>query len=163
MENVNSNKKVKKVFCYIGLFFLFILLIIPPVFRLVFKEKEVVIKKDIITTMRCDKENESVASTFLNDEPQVIQYSIVGDYSIKSESETTGKTENVLPPSEIITKFAEFGTIVYDEEKNMSTLRVVVSKAMGSADYELLLRNQPTQKDYFESQGFSCIKQTIEQ
>ena len=113
--------------------------------------------------MRCDKENESVASTFLNDEPQVIQYSIVGDYSIKSESETTGKTENVLPPSEIITKFAEFGTIVYDEEKNMSTLRVVVSKAMGSADYELLLRNQPTQKDYFESQGFSCIKQTLEQ
>lgn len=163
MNAIGNNKKINLILCYVGLFFLVILLIMPPVFRLVFKEKKEEVKKNVVVTMRCNKENEEVNSTFLNDEPQVIQYSIIGDYSIKNESETNEKTESTLPPSEIITKFAEFGNIVYHEENNTSVLKVVVSQARGSADYELLLRNQPTQEEYFKSQGFSCIKQTLEQ
>ena len=154
----NSNKNVNKVLCYVGLVFLVILLIIPPLFRLIFKEKQEEVKKDVITTMKCSKENEEVASTFLNDEPQVIQYSIIGDFSPKEDTSI-----ETLTPSEILTRFIEFGEITYNEEKNVSFLKFEASVARGSADYELILRNQPAQEEYFRSQGFSCIKQTIGQ
>ena len=108
--------------------------------------------------MKCSKENEEVASTFLNDEPQVIQYSIIGDFSPKEDTSI-----ETLAPSEILTRFIEFGEITYNEEKNVSFLKFEASVERGSADYELILRNQPAQEEYFRSQGFSCIKQTIGQ
>ena len=40
MNAIGNNKKVNLILCYVGLFFLVILLIMPPVFRLVFKEKK---------------------------------------------------------------------------------------------------------------------------
>lgn len=164
MEKTGNNKMIIKVLCYIGLVFLIILLIIPPVFRLVFKEEKNDIKKNIVITMKCSKENENVASTFLNNEPQVIQYDVVGNYvSVEGSSGETKNTGNENLTSELLTRFSEYGPITYDEDKNISIIKFDVSGFKDSADYELLLRNQPAQEEYFKSQGFSCIKQTIEQ
>lgn len=162
MENVSNNKKANKILCYFGIFFLTILLIIPPLFRLIFKEEKKEIKKDIVTTMKCNREMEEVDSTFLNNEPQAIQYSIIGNY-LPKENETDSNKKYEAGISELLVKFSEYGTMEYDEIKNVSVIKFKASSVRGSADYELILTNQYTQAEYYKSQGFSCVKQTIEQ
>ena len=163
MEKTSGNKKLTKVLCYVGLFFLIVLLLMPPVFRMVFKEEKKEVQKKIVTTMKCSKENENIGSTFLNDEPEVLQYDIVGNYSpIENTGEETNKTGPVVSNNELLDRLLGYGSVTYNEVLGVSIIKVDVSGMKGSDDYELYFRNQPTQEEYFKTQGFSCIKQTIE-
>ena len=160
MENVGSNKKGKIILCYFGLVVLIILLAIPPVFRLVFQEQKEEVKKDVVDILKCEKPEESVVSTFLNNIPQNIQYSILGNYALKEGEKKENFEEG---KSAVLAKFIEFATIEYDESTNISSLAFNTEKAKGTIDYDVLLANVGLQAEYFQGQGFSCTKQTIEQ
>ena len=82
---------------YICLVFLIILLLLPPILRLFGKNlynKEVK-KKDEIVILTCNKKDEGISSTFLNGEPQNLEYRINGDKSV-SVSEEKEDIENTV-------------------------------------------------------------------
>ena len=159
MENVSSNKKGKKILCYISLVVLIILLILPPVFRLVFKEEKVEEKKDIVEILKCNNEKETVISSFLNSEPQRIQYTINGNYALNEEEK-----ENVEEgPSVVLVKLSGYATLKYDEEKNITSMNFNPTKAKGTIDYDVIFANVGLQAEYFKSHDFNCSKQISEQ
>ena len=92
-----KNKKRTRIICYISLVVLVILLFIPPAFRAFIKEKQVEEKKSVVLILSCNKLDESISSTFLNDEPQNLLYKIKGDKTITiAPDEETGATIGVV-------------------------------------------------------------------
>ncbi len=160
-NNINKNKSLKKLMCYISLVFLVILLFIPVVFRIVFKEKKEEKKVDVITVLSCESSDESINSTFLNDEPKNILYQVLGNYNSTpstEESEDETKDENTpnIGEKPVLKKLIHFGKLTYDEEQNISSLRVSVSDIVGSLDYEIIFSTVNNQEAYYKMQGFSC-------
>ena len=94
-----KNIKRNKIICYISLFFLVVLLFLPKALRIFVKEKDPSEEK-IVELLNCNKTDESVSSTFLNGEPQIIHYQIFGDHTgydnapdINIGDETTSSTD----------------------------------------------------------------------
>lgn len=182
MENakvtIGKNKKMKIVLCYIGLVVLVALLLLPPIFRLAFQEKEE-IKEQVVTTLDCVKNGESVKGTFLNEKPQMIIYKIYGDYRIKetpdeyeldnSNPDETSSTETTTLDesndsketetyNDLFEKLSDFADITYNEENNLTELRVDINRFIGSKDYELIFSSVNGQESYYKNQGFTCNK-----
>ena len=159
MENaktsIKKGKTIKKVLCYFGLVVLVILLFIPWVFRLVFKEKAPVVKKEVVTVLSCEKSGESIRSTFVNDEPMSILYKIVGSYEMNNEQDLESVVNNA-----VFKKFINYGAPVYNEEEGTSSIKFNVSATHGSLDYEIIFNNITNQEEFFRSNNFSCNRIT---
>ena len=184
---INKNRKGKIALSYITLIILVVLLFLPLIFRITFVEK---VERDeqIVTTLSCVKENESITGTFLNDEPQVVIYNIKGDYQIKTAEEisenddenvkndesnnislgdtlldnnpasTNTKSTNV--DNELFEKLRELAEPTYNENEDMTTLRINVKDIIQTKDYESIFNNLNNQEKYYTIQGFTCNKKT---
>lgn len=171
--SLNKNRKVKIFFCYIGLVVLIVLLFLPAAFRIFIKEKENVEKK-VVTVLSCQKLNESVSSTFLNDKPQNILYTIKGDYRVTAnpdeynvpDDETDEKTEiktenNIKVDNQFISKIREFSEITYDGEKDVTSFRTSAEKLNNSTDFMTIFNTVNNQETYYRSLGFTCTKTNV--
>lgn len=160
MENaktsIKKNKTFKKILCYFSLVVLTILLFIPALFRLIFKEEKPTVKEDVVSILNCEKSEESVRSTFLNDTPKNILYKIKGNYETITDEE-----EETMSLNPVYKKLINYGQPVYDEANGISTIQFNTSVTENSIDYELIFSKLVNQEEYFRSQGFSCsvIKQ----
>lgn len=160
-RNMSKNKLMKRVLCYISLVFLIVLLFIPMIFRIVFKDKKKEVSKDVITIISCESSNESINSTFLNNEPKNILYQIVGNYTTNPSEENTQDEDitdisTIIAEKPVLKKLLNYGELVFDEEKNLSSLRISVDTMAGSLDYEVIFNNITNQEEYYKLQGFSC-------
>ena len=168
--NNAKNKKLKHALCYFSLVILVILLFTPMVFRIVFSEKKKNnTNKSVVTILQCNKANESIRSSFLNDVPQNISYTISGNHAIEKESEEEQvdldekeeeNTQNSDASNPIITKFSSYSSFIYNEQNNSSSMSFNVEVTKGTVDYELHFSTITVQEEYFKSQGFSCTKET---
>lgn len=156
---MKKTKGDNRILCYIGLTILIILLLLPPMLRLFGKNlyiKEQV-KKDELIILRCNKQNESISSTFLNKEPQYIDYIIKGDYSVKVEEENNDVVEveetNKNTFMDIIKPYAK---INYDNTTDKTTFKVHVDDLKQYRDYIILFSNIENQQNYYVSQAFYC-------
>ena len=162
VENASKKKATKRVLCYIALVFLVILLFTPMVFKIVFKdEKKQETKKDVITSLKCEKDIESISSSFKNDIPQNASYRIKG--SIETTNENGEKQENEILQVDrpVLRKFQSISSVEYDELENITSININVGSIRGSVDYELIFANISLQEEYFRTQGFTCTKETI--
>lgn len=162
VENASKKKATKRVLCYIALVFLVILLFTPMVFKIVFKdEKKQETKKDVITSLKCEKDIESISSSFKNDIPQNASYRIKG--SIETANENGEKQENEILQVDrpVLRKFQSISSVEYDELENITSININVGSIRGSVDYELIFANISLQEEYFRTQGFTCTKETI--
>ncbi len=162
VENASKKKATKRVLCYIALVFLVILLFTPMVFKIVFKdEKKQETKKDVITSLKCEKDIESISSSFKNDIPQNASYRIKG--SIEKTNENGEKQENEILQVDrpVLRKFQSISSVEYDELENITSININVGSIRGSVDYELIFANISLQEEYFRTQGFTCTKETI--
>lgn len=171
MENVQSNmaknKKLKHVMCYFALVILVILLFVPLAFKIIFKEKEPEKQPDVVTILLCNKGDESISSTFLNDDPKNLSYSIpAANVDIKEEdnkenqdnqdSTEQASTEETANP--VLRKLINYAAITYNEEKTIASINFSVESTRGSIDYETIFSNVASQKEYFQTQGFTCTE-----
>ena len=170
--SVNKNRKLKIVFCYIGLVVLVILLFLPVAFRAFIHEKPVAKQKEIIV-LSCQKLNESVSSTFLDGIPQNILYTIKGDLrdnptpdeSTLPEGETQTTTaavesDDTSTDNQLMNKIKKYSEITYDEVKETTSFRLNVDIIKGTSDYETIFNTVDNQETYYKTQGFSCIRTT---
>ena len=166
----SSNKKMKHALCYIALVILVILLFTPLVFRIVFKEtpkKE----EEVIMFLICNKGDESTRSSFINDEPQNISYTIVGDYREIKETEEVPLTEENNKDEEtvdikdnpVVKKLLNYSTWSFNDLENKSTISFNATIAKGSLDYEMNFANIDKQESFYGSQGFSCRREKYDQ
>ena len=159
MNNVTKKKTINKVLCYIGLVLLIVLLFLPPIFRLAFKEKPEEKVKDVVLMLSCEKANESYKSTFKNGEPQSVLYKAVGNYEVSDTEEqpvdtTTTETEVTTP--QMVDKLKEYATFSYTENIDTSEFRVDIIKLANSLDYAKIFSSLENQESYLKSIGFSC-------
>lgn len=159
---------MKKVLCYFGLFFLVILLLIPPALRIfaknMYPEEEK--PKLVVNILNCNKETESVFSSYANTTPQTFQYKIKGNYvyNLNNEdnnstsqdenknSEGTNSTEN-----ELIYLIRKNALVTYDEETDLTTYQITFWEG---TDYTGDLHNfkdMETLQNYLTSLKFSCV------
>ena len=155
MENakvsMKKGKSIKIFLSYFTLVILVILLFAPMLTRIFFKEKAPEPKKDEVIVLSCEKQDESVSSSFVNGEPRNISYHITGNYELTSADET-----EVLTTSAVFKKLVEYKAAVYDETKGVSEIKFNTSVVENTIDYELIFNNITNQEEYFRSQGFSC-------
>ena len=163
VEDAAKKKKLKRVLCYFGLVFLTILLFVPMIFRMVFKEQKKEVKEDVITILSCQKDDESVRSTFLNDDPQSILYQIRGNYELNTVEDAildNSDTMAVRKDSPVLRKLSGYGEVTYASADDISSIRFTVDSTKGTMDYELIFYNISSQKTYFEEQEFFCTTAT---
>ena len=157
---------MKKVLCYFGLFFLIILLLIPPGLRIfaknLYPEEEK--PKLVVNILNCNKETESVFSSYANTTPQTFQYKIKGNYVLNNENNSNVDTEENLdgviqtnePENELIHLIRKNALVTYDEESDLTTYQITFWEG---SDYTGDLRNfkdmEKIQK-YLIELKFSC-------
>ena len=154
-SNIKKNKMFKKILCYFGLVVLNILLFAPMICRIAFKDTKPKVKEDVIVILNCEKTDESVRSTFVNDEPINISYNIRGNY----EQATDEDIETIIN-NPVLKKLISYSRPVYNEETNLSTIKFNVSATRGSLDYEIVFSNITNQEEFFRSNNFSCNRMT---
>lgn len=164
--NIVKNKKMKKALCYFGLFFLVVLLFVPMVFKIVFKEKKAKKVPDTLIRLVCKKNDEKISSTFFNDKPQNILYTIPGsnienDNLEKEEDIKPENTDDIKENNLVLKKFLNYSSLEFDEEKNIYSINISVGITNGTLDYEVIFNNIDSQEDYFVSEGFSCTRENL--
>ena len=159
---MTKNKTLKKILCYFALVILIVLLFTPMAFRIAFKEKKEEPKKDVVYILKCNKGDESISSTFLNEQPHKITYTITGNYMTNSEqNENNSETNNETISGSLSSRFINYASFEYDEETNKSSLNFDVEYSKGTPDYEAFFSSIESQESFFNSEGFSCSKQSF--
>lgn len=100
-EAIAKKKKRIKISCYVSLVVLNILLFLPMLLR-TFVPPEPPKPKDVITVLSCDKDGESISSTFFNGAPQNIMYTVAGNIIDDNKpDEETNELENTKETEDI--------------------------------------------------------------
>lgn len=165
MKNINSNnKKIKHVLCYIGLVVLTILLFLPLVFKIAYKDRKKENSSVVVWVLNCNIGNEVIRSTFKNDDPQIVTYTIPGNHT--SQDTTQEGTSEIVNETivnddfnPIIKKFSNYSTFTYNEQDNNSSMKFNVEVVKGTIDYESIFASIDLQENYFKSQGFTCTRE----
>lgn len=182
-SQISKKKKLIKVFCYISLVLLNILLFLPVICRTFVKESSEPKEKSVVTILNCNKTDESINSTFLNNEPQNILYQLKGNYletvnpdedteigidtaTVDSDSQNINQDNSNLVDSNntnmsLYEIFKPVSEISYKEEENTTSMRFDTINLSSSDIYEKSFKTLNAQKNYYESLGFSCTETTV--
>ena len=167
-----KRKKMKHNLCYVGLVVLIILLITPPMLRLLVEEKKEDAKKVYIALV-CNKEGESINSTFEDGKPQNIMYRIQGnvtnnpdevdnamvDASTSTPVPTPNYSNGVIRDTDtVVDVLARFAAFEYNDQQNFSELRVAYSSFPSTEDYTAAFSTINAQEKFYTSRGFSCTQ-----
>lgn len=176
-----KKKKMRKRLCYVGLVVLIILLLTPPAFRLFISDDagEKKEEKSYISLI-CNKEGESISSTFENGVAQNIMYKIKGnvndtlnnpdalddtlhedtvDSSNNVNNQETNQISKDYPFKEsdsLLSIFSRFVSPTYDENEGVSIIRVSYSSLTLFEGYDEVFKTVNSQENFFTSRGFSC-------
>jgi len=180
--SIAKKKKQTRIMCYVGLVFLSILLFLPVALRIFVKEEPTdEPKSNVVVVLNCNKVDESISSSFLNDEPQNISYTLKGDYTIvsnpdeeisSSEINASSETQSNPTPTPFVdnSKLVDvrdeslleilrpYSSITYDPSDNTTSIRTNVSYLRNNSEYKSYFDNINTQLSYFTSQGFTCVQ-----
>lgn len=170
---------MKNILLYLGLFFLVVLLLLPPGLRIfgknLYKKDNKV--KDIVELLKCNKENETISSTFLNKIPQNFQYKLKGNYltdNINEYEQINPDENNNLEALEmadnieddtidnrLVYNIKKYASIVYDDSMDISTFTIELNNLDPLPNEIIQLKSLDSQKSYLEGFGFSCSSSTL--
>lgn len=145
---------MNKFLCYIAIVVLIILIAIPPLTRIFYKEKEVLeVVRDTYTLLTCKKESYIINESYKNDDPLSIKFTIPlkveevelekGDFELTLENEL----KNIVNSTQDGEKQELSYVLQY---QNFDS-----SKLNGFSKYRLSLDNQII---YYEENGYNCNK-----
>ena len=180
---IAKQKKRTRIICYVSLFFLVILLFLPPALRLFVEDKEPEEKK-VITILTCNKADATISSTFLNDVHQNIVYKINGNYTMTNTGETLevnnadeqeinsnvememaddqsiGDNQNsIIEKGSFLELIRPISQVTYDDASNITTFRVNMNSLKEFSNYETDLSSIAAEEAYFATFDFSCAKE----
>lgn len=171
-----KKKKIKHNLCYTGLVILIILLILPVSLRLLIRDGKGKVgeksNEKIYMSLNCSKGEESISSTFLNDEPQNLMYRVNGNkvnQNIPDESSvTTQEAKDEISNSQQKPAFTDNETVLevlskvsiltYDESDDTSYIKIPYNYMESIPGYSDVFGTIESQEKFFTSRGFSCTK-----
>lgn len=141
---------MKRLTCLVVLAVLFALLLLPPFLRrfVSFDLEKVSTKgsNDKVLILNCEKQEEKINTSYLNDKPYNIQYKINGNYTNEEETDNS-----------IIMDLRNYSTIKYQDNKNVTIYKIDVNNIKeGLLTNYLLSINE--QMHYYEKIGFTCSR-----
>lgn len=160
---MKKKKKNYEGWCYFGLVFLIILLILPVAFRMFGKnwyQKEEK-KKDLVEVLKCTKEKDTIYSSFINDVPQYLEYKVIGNYTLSSSdgnvlNDDSSSSSVKQTANDIIERVREYAKVTYSDVDNFTTFKVNMSSMQQDKQYVGIFNNLKNQKSYFNSLAFYC-------
>ena len=162
---------MKKALLILLMIILIVFLLLPPGLRLFGKNlyyKEEV-KKDVVSVLSCTKGDESVRTTYLNDNPYNMNYMIAGDYTpkdnvanenteeVKEEQEEVQENTQEPKTNDMIENIKTAASITYNQESNMTSFSVMISMVESNSEkLKNYTKKLQEQQGYYSSNGFSC-------
>lgn len=144
---------MKKILLGVALFFLIVLLFLPPCLRWFGKDlyaKKEEVNKNVVKVLNCTKNDETINTTYFNEKPYNFRYSIIGNYL--SDEEDEEKVEN-----QIISDVKNVTMSSYDEATNATIYTVVLSTVeMQNEKMKNYIKEIEDQQNYYQSIGFMC-------
>lgn len=145
---------MKNVLLGISLVLLIILLLLPPSLRWfasdLYKDNEEK-PKDVVTVLNCVKDDETINTTYFNDNPYNYQYTVIGNI-----------LENDNDNNLIIQNIKRYASPSYDEISNITTYQMVLSSVEISVESLKNYTYSPEdQESYYQSIGFTCTMRTV--
>ena len=137
---------MKRILCYVTIVVCLILIIIPPVFRVIRKPVEKPIKQPKIVNLTCTKVDEKIITVYTDNEPTKIRYTFPN--TIGYELNDTAFLKPAMENCNLLEKSEQNGLIVY-----ILDLTNDDTKAMLGATFQ---ETKGTLKYYYESKGFTC-------
>lgn len=148
--------KIKNILCYVALVFLFALIIVPPVLRIVSSGEEVVEQNDKIISLNCSGNNRKIFVSYKNNNIYMFRYTITKTYN------SDGLLEEIVGDSL--------------KSSMEAVTNVQISDTYEEAEYEVLfdengynnnnfpseyMQDSVSEESYLTSQGYTCT--TFEQ
>lgn len=149
---------MKKILCYCAIFLLVLVIAIPPLTRIFYKEKEEVIIPDKYYMLTCTKASYTIYEAYRNDEALSIKFRrLLIDNNLDELSENNALEFNLDKEiKQLVNANTEDSTT---EEKYINYLleyrNIVDDKLVGLSNYRLPLDSQIA---HYQSYGYTCQK-----
>lgn len=150
---------MKKLFLYLALIVLIILLFLPLLLRLFAKNlyEKPKKKEDTVEILKCTSLNESISTTYLNSFPYNFLYIIKGNYSNNLNSLDDSSISN----KEIINDINEYSNVSYKENEDITEFRININEVNNNQIKSKYAQNIDNQLNFYKQKGFSCTKENI--
>ena len=162
-------ENMKKVLLSFALFLLIILLFIPFIFRLVGKNwyKDKLSKmNNSIESLNCNKQDETLNLTYLNNNPHNLQYLIKGNYVADNNKEANPDTvidiETSNSEKTMASDLLDYSIVTYKEDENMTEFRINLPDFPSIPEVLKKYTDKESAKGYYESIGFSCTNSILQ-
>lgn len=151
---------MKNFLLYVAMFFLFVLLLLPPGLRLfakdLYEKKEV--KQDLVESLSCNKLNESINISYLNGKAYNFTYNKSGDFSTVM-GQTFNEDDVEYNKLNIIRDIKDFATIDYSKINDITKFSISFSSFTNLPESLMTYAKTPSEEiDLLAENGFSCIK-----
>lgn len=146
---------MKKILCFLGIIGLLVLTFLPPVLRVVMKDKktEEVVKKES-GILFCSNLEYVINTSYQNDKIQMIVIKKINTIP-ETDSNNNLKSESEL--DQIFDNLKKQTDLIYNEEENGETIAIDFSVSNHDAlDLSKITNNIEKQKNYYESQNLTC-------
>ena len=145
---------MKKILCYLGILFLFVLAFLPPALRVFLPDKGENKKQEEIIerlVLACSSDTFITNTSYENNKIQMILVKKI------NQVDESGNTEDI---SELGLSFADLkkqGDIVYTETDDGEVIQIDFSVSThDKLNLENFTRGIDEQKNYYEQQGLTC-------
>ena len=150
---------MKKFFLWVLLILLIGFLLLPPGLRLfgkdLYKEKEEE-KKDVVTVLNCKKNEDTINTTYFNDNPYDFRYDAKGNYTIENDNNENIDLESTFDNS-IIYDIRNSSMVNYNSEKDITEFHIILSSVEKVNEKLSNYTKLPEeQQKYYMSMGFNC-------
>lgn len=146
---------MKKILCFLGIIGLLVLTFLPPVLRVVMKDKktEEVVKKES-GILFCSNLEYVINTSYQNDKIQMIVIKKINTIP-ETDSNNNLKSESEL--DQIFDNLKKQTDLIYNEEENGETIAIDFSVSdHDTLDLSKITNNIEKQKNYYESQNLTC-------
>ena len=151
---------MKNLLLYLALFFLIILLFIPPVFRLTMKDmyKREEKPKDVYGMLYCEKNDENINESYLNYKPYGLKYNYKSDKEILINDGENNETGQISENS-IVNDIYDYSNINFNSESNWYEYTVDLNN-ISEIPEKLVNYTRPIDEQmyYYGAIGFTCNK-----
>ena len=150
---------MKKFLLWILLILLIGFLILPPGLRWfgknLYKEKEEE-KKDVVTVLTCQKNEDSINTTYFNDAPYDFRYVVKGNYTLENDNTEDLDLTNTFDNS-IIYDIRNNSIVNYKEDNDTTEFHIILSSVeMVNDKLSNYIKLPEEQQKYYMSMGFHC-------
>lgn len=165
VKKKTQNDTLKNILLYLALILLIVMLFLPPVLRKVVKDKDNT-PKTVETFLTCIKEGEVITTSYSDDKPYNLYYSIKGNHTLLNTNENNEieniedekiDEEEIEEEFELIEDIISYSSVTYSETEDKTEFIMPITD-VEIDNLDKYKENIEDQNDFYTRYGYSCTK-----